>query len=96
MILKGTKIDEAGNLKSNEAIFCKAIPAVSIKKGTKQTLAEWQKIKLPIKTKKMLCKCKGRKIENKIAKGNKILNRLQYIWNHRNKPEKKKFSIKKI
>ena len=38
----------------------------------------------------MLCKCKGRKIENKIAKGNKILNRLQYIWNHRNKPEKKK------
>lgn len=36
MILKGTKIDEAGNLKSNEAIFCKAIPAVSIKKGTKQ------------------------------------------------------------
>lgn len=36
MILKGTKIDEAGNLKSNEAIFYKAIPAVSIKKGTKQ------------------------------------------------------------
>ena len=40
-----------------------------------------------------MSKYKGHKIKNQITKGNKILNKLQYNWKHRNKLEKMKSYI---
>ena len=82
MTLKGTRINEVGNLKNNKTTLCKAIPTMSIKKGTKQieNPRRLTKTKTTVKKKNnCICKCKGYKIENQITKRNKILSRLQYI-----------------